>query len=66
MPIPGGHLGLDLEGFGAGSRDGTRGSWGSRSAVASVSAYGEASNATGIGGDQADNSSSNSGAVYLY
>ena len=31
-----------------------------------VGAYGEASNATGIGGDQADNSVGGSGAVYLY
>ncbi|MEX1367096.1 MAG: integrin, partial [Nannocystaceae bacterium] len=31
-----------------------------------VAAYQEASNATGIGGDQLDDTSSNSGAVYLY
>ncbi len=31
-----------------------------------VGAYGEASNATGIGGDDPDNSASDSGAVYLY
>ena len=31
-----------------------------------VGAYGEASNATGIGGNQGDNSASGSGAVYLY
>jgi hypothetical protein len=31
-----------------------------------VGAYGEDSNATGIGGDQSDNSASNAGAVYLF
>ena len=31
-----------------------------------VGAFGEASNATGIGGDQADNSAASAGAVYLY
>lgn len=31
-----------------------------------VGAYGEASNARGIGGDQADNSAASAGAVYLY
>jgi hypothetical protein len=31
-----------------------------------VGAYGEASNATGIGGNQADNSASTSGAVYVF
>jgi hypothetical protein len=31
-----------------------------------VAAYGEDSNATGIGGNQADNAVSSSGAVYLY
>ncbi len=34
--------------------------------ILAVGAYNEASNATGMGGDQADNSASRSGAVYLY
>ena len=34
--------------------------------VLAVGAYGEASNATGIGGDQDDNSLSTAGATYLY
>ena len=31
-----------------------------------IGAFGEASNATGLNGNQADNSAGNSGAVYLY
>jgi hypothetical protein len=31
-----------------------------------VGAFGEARNATGIGGDQSDDSAGDSGAVYLY
>jgi hypothetical protein len=31
-----------------------------------VGAYGEASNATGVGGDQTNNSASNSGAAYVF
>ena len=34
--------------------------------VLAVGAYQESSNATGIGGNQADNSATGSGAVYLY